>query len=238
MSKNKVAAVVGAGPGLGASVAQRFAKEDYTVALVARNLGNLEEIQKSIEALGQRALPLSADVTKESDLEGAFNKITEDEGNIEVLIYNAGDFKMQSVLEIGTEEFKRSWEINCMGAFLCSKLVLPSMIENNRGTIIFTGATASKRGSALFSRLAVGKFGLRALAQSMAREFGPKGIHVAHVVIDGQIATPLFLEAQPDRDPETLLSPDSIAEQYLQLHSQDPTSWTLELDLRPSVEKF
>ena len=218
MSKNKVVAVVGAGPGLGASVAQRFAKEGYDIALIARTLGKLEEIQKSIEALGQRALPFSADVTKESDLQSAFDKITEDEGNIEVLLSHAGDFKMQSVLDIDTEGFKRSWEINCMGSFRCSKMALPAMIENNKGTIIFTGATASKRGSALFSRLAVGKFGLRALAQSMARELGPKGIHVAHVVIDGQIATPFYLEAQPDRDPQTLLSPESIAEQYLQLH--------------------
>ncbi len=238
MNKNKVVAVVGAGPGLGASVAQRFAKEGYTIALIARTQSKLEEIQKSIEALGQRALPVSADVTSESDLESAFNQITEDGGNIEALIYNAGDFKMQSVLDIDPEGFKRSWEINCMGAFLSSKLVLPSMIENKRGTIIFTGATASKRGSSMFSRLAVGKFGLRALAQSMAREFGPKGVHIAHVVIDGIIATPFYIENQPDRDPQTLLSPDSIAEQYLQLHIQDRTSWTLELDLRPSAEKF
>jgi len=238
MKKNKVAAVVGAGPGLGASVAKRFAKEGYTTALVARTQSKLEEIQKSIEALGQRALPFSADVNSESDLESTFRNITDNEGDIEVLVYNAGDFKMQSVLDIDPEEFKRSWEINCMGAFLCSKLVLPSMIENKRGTIIFTGATASIRGSAMFSRLAVGKFGLRALAQSMAREFGPMGIHVAHVVIDGMIATPFFMETQPDRDPQTLLSPESIAEQYWQLHLQDRTSWTLELDLRPSVENF
>jgi len=229
---------VGAGPGLGASVAQRFAKEGYTAALVARTQSKLKEIQNGIEALGQRALPFSADVTSEKELERVFHEITENEGAIEILVYNAGDFKTQSVLDIDPEGFKRSWEINCMGAFLCSKLVLPGMIEKKRGTIIFTGATASKRGGAMFSRLAVGKFGLRALAQSMAREFGPLGIHVAHVIIDGMIATPFYLESQPDRDPMTLLSPESIAEQYWQLHLQERTSWTLELDLRPSVERF
>lgn len=238
MKKQNVAAIVGAGTGLGAAVARRFANEEYTVALLARDQIKLEKIKKSIEHSGGAALSFSADVTREEQLEQAFHEITQSAGNIGVLVYNAGDFKMDSILDIGSEEFKRSWEINCLGAFLCSKLVLPKMIEDKEGTIIFTGATSSKRGSAMFSRLAVGKFGLRALAESMAREFGPKGIHIAHVFIDGQIDTPYYLESQPDRDPLTLLSPESIAEQYWQLHVQDPTSWTLEIDLRPSVEKF
>ena len=238
MSKDKVAVIVGAGPALGASAAMRFAREGYTVALLARNKEKLDEIQESIESKGHKALSISADVTSETELERAFKEIDAQAGSPDVLIYNAGDFRMQSVLDIEPDEFKHSWEINCMGAFLCSKLVLPAMLEKNRGTIIFTGATASLRGSAKFSRLAVGKFGLRALAQSMARELGPEGIHVSHVVIDGQIATPYYLESEPDRDPDTLLAPDSIAEQYWQLHIQEPTSWTLELDIRPAVEKF
>src|SRR5215213_9033055 len=112
------------------------------------------------------------------------------------------------------------------------------MLENGQGTIIFTGATASLRGSARFSCLAVGKFGLRALAQCMARELGPQGIHVAHVVIDGQIDTPRVREMSPEREEHTMLSPAAIAESYWQLHVQDPTAWTLELDLRPAVEQF
>ena len=112
------------------------------------------------------------------------------------------------------------------------------MGEAERGTIPMTGATASLRGSARFSALAVGKFGLRALAQSMAREFGPQGVHVAHVVIDGQINTPRMRAMSPEREEHTMLSPDAIAETYWQLHTQDPTAWTLELDLRPSVEGF
>ena len=112
------------------------------------------------------------------------------------------------------------------------------MVEAGRGTVLLTGATASLRGSARFSALAVGKFGLRALAQSMAREFGPQGIHVAHVIIDGQIDTPKVRAMSPEREEHTMLSPEAIAETYWRLHTQDPTAWTLELDLRPSVESF
>lgn len=238
MKKNNVAVIVGAGPGLGAAVARRFASEGYAVALVSRTRRKLEEIKRGIEGEGGRAFSIPADVTREKELKSAFHEITEKAGSIGVLVYNAGDFKMESILNINPEEFKRSWEINCLGAFLSAKLVLPSMMEEKEGTIIFTGATASKRGSAMYSLLAVGKFGLRALAESMAREFGPSGVHVAHVIIDGQIATPHYLESQPERSPLTLLSPESIAEQYWQLHIQDSTAWTLEIDLRPSVEKF
>jgi NAD(P)-dependent dehydrogenase (short-subunit alcohol dehydrogenase family) len=124
------------------------------------------------------------------------------------------------------------------GAFYAGHEVLPAMVEAGRGTILLTGASAALRGKARFSALAVGKFGLRALAQSMAREFGPQGIHVSHVIIDGQINTPSIREMSPDREEHTLLSSDSIAETYWQLHAQDRTAWTLEADLRPSVEGF
>jgi NAD(P)-dependent dehydrogenase (short-subunit alcohol dehydrogenase family) len=124
------------------------------------------------------------------------------------------------------------------GAFYAAREALPAMVDAGRGTILLTGASAALRGKARFSALAVGKFGLRALAQSMAREFGPQGIHVSHVIIDGQINTPRIQEMSPEREKHTLLSPDAIAETYWQLHSQDRTAWTLELDLRPSVESF
>jgi NAD(P)-dependent dehydrogenase (short-subunit alcohol dehydrogenase family) len=124
------------------------------------------------------------------------------------------------------------------GAFYAAQQVLPAMVEAARGTVLLTGATASLRSSARFSALAVGKFGLRALAQSMAREFGPQGVHVAHVIIDGQINTPRLREISPEREDHTMLSPEAIAETYWQLYSQDHTAWTLELDLRPAVERF
>ena len=162
----------------------------------------------------------------------------EELGEPEVFVYNAGAFQMGGILELSPEQFDDCFRANCSGAFYGAQQVLPAMVERGSGTIILTGATAALRGSARFAALATGKFGLRALAQSMAREFGPQGIHVAHVIIDGQINTPRLREDQPDREESTTLSPDSIAETYWQLHTQDPTAWTLELDLRPALESF
>jgi len=239
MKNNKIAVIIGAGPGLGSALAHKFAKEGYKVAILARTKRKLEKIQKDAAVGGGEVFSFRADVTKESNLKSAFDKIFRTVGkNIDVLVYNAGDFKMQSILKIKPIEFKSSWDINCYGAFLSVQHVLPSMLKRKKGTIIFTGATASIRGSAGFSRLAVGKFGLRALAQSIAREFGPKGVHTAHVIIDGRIASSGKSKKQPERALECFLSPRSIAEQYWQIHNQDPTSWTLEIDLRPAVEKF
>jgi NAD(P)-dependent dehydrogenase (short-subunit alcohol dehydrogenase family) len=234
----KVAAVLGIGPGLGAAVARRFSREGFAVALMARREEELETVQDTIQESGEVALPVSADATDPASVASAFDKVRVDLGAPEVFVYNASAFKMGGILEITPKQFEDCWRANCLGAFLGAQQVLPAMLENGRGTIVFTGATASLRGSARFSCLAVGKFALRALAQSMAREFGPQGIHVVHVIIDGQINTPRVREMNPDREEHTMLSPESIAETYWQLHSQDPTAWTLELDLRPSVERF
>ncbi|MFI5246079.1 MAG: SDR family NAD(P)-dependent oxidoreductase, partial [Gemmatimonadales bacterium] len=165
-------------------------------------------------------------------------KVSAELGAPEVLVYNAGAFQMGGLLDISAEDFERCWRANCFGGFLAAQAVVPEMLKKKRGTLLFTGATAALRGSAKFSCLAVGKFGLRALAQSLARELGPQGIHVAHVIIDGQIDTPRIRQMMPGRDASTLLSPDAIAETYWQLHAQDPTAWTQELDVRPAVEKF
>jgi NAD(P)-dependent dehydrogenase (short-subunit alcohol dehydrogenase family) len=235
---NRVAAVLGVGPGLGAAVVRRFAREGFALALMARNEDGLSEIQKEIEDGGGTALPISADATDPASVKAAFGRVRDEIGNPEVFVYNAGAFQMGGILEIDPRRFDECFKVNCAGAFYAAQQVLPAMLEAGRGTILLTGATASLRGSARFSALAVGKFGLRALAQSMAREFGPQGIHVAHVVIDGQINTPRMREMSPDREEHTMLSPDAIAETYWQLHSQDRTAWTLELDLRPSVESF
>ncbi|MEM7008123.1 MAG: SDR family NAD(P)-dependent oxidoreductase [Thermodesulfobacteriota bacterium] len=233
---NKVAVILGAGPGLGLALAKKFASEGYSVAIVSRNKERLLSIKKQID--GEIEV-FAADVTKETKLKSAFEKIFKKFGkNIDVMIYNAGQFKMQGIQKLKTDDFVSAWESNCLGGFISSKLVLASMLRRKKGTIIFTGATASLRGSANFSGLAVGKFGLRALSQSIARELGPKGIHVAHVIIDGQILNQDYIKRYPDREPGSFLSPESIAEQYWQIHLQDPTAWTLEMDLRPSVEKF
>ena len=229
---------MGVGPGLGASVARRFAREGFAVALMARKEESVAGVREEIEGNGGAALYASADATDPASVEVAFGQVRDKIGDPEVFVYNAGAFQMGGVLEVDSRRFDECFKANCAGAFYAAQQVLPAMIESGRGTILFTGATASLRGSARFSALAVGKFGLRALAQSMAREFGPQGIHVAHVIIDGQINTPRMREMSPDREEHTMLSPEAIADTYWRLHSQDPTAWTLELDLRPSVESF
>ncbi len=234
----KVAAVLGVGPGLGAMVARRFAREGFAVGLMARREESLAAAREEVEALGETALAVTADATDAASVASSFDRVREELGEPEVFVYNAGAFQIGGILELSPEQFDDCFRANCSGAFYGAQQVLPAMVERERGTIILTGATAALRGSARFAALATGKFGLRALAQSMAREFGPQGIHVAHVVIDGQINTPRLRETQPDREESTTLSPESIAETYWQLHAQDPTAWTLELDLRPAPESF
>lgn len=234
----KVAAVFGVGPGLGAAVARRFAREGYAVGLLARGEAGLREVHASITGAGGRAAMFPADAAESSSVAAAFQQLRTELGPPEVLVYNAGAFQMGGILELDPATFESSWRVNCFGGFLCAREVLPAMLERGSGTLLFSGATASLRGSARFAGLAVGKFGLRALAQSLAREFGPRGIHVAHIVIDGQIDTPRVRGMMPGRDASTMLAPDAIAESYWQLHQQHPSAWTQELDLRPASEKF
>src|ERR671911_849306 len=235
---DRVAAVLGVGPGLSAAVARRFAGEGFGVALMARREESVAGVREEIEGGGGTALSVSADATDPDSVAAAFERIRGELGDPEVFVYNAGAFQMGGILDLSPEEFDACFKANCAGAFYAAQQVLPAMVEAGQGTILLTGATASLRGSARFSALAVGKFGLRALAQSMAREFGPQGVHVAHAIIDGQINTPRVREMSADREEHTMLSPDAIAEAYWQLHVQDPTAWTLELDLRPAVERF
>ena len=234
----RVAAVLGVGPGLGAAVSRRFAREGFSVALMARREESVTDVRGEIEESGGTALPVPTDATDPASVERAFKTVRGELGAPEVFVYNAGAFQMGGILEVEPDKFDECFRANCAGAFYAARQILPAMVDARRGTVLLTGATAATRGSARFAALAVGKFGLRALAQSMAREFGPQGIHVAHVIIDGQINTPRAREMSPEREEHTMLSPDAIAETYWQLHSQDPTAWTLELDLRPAVERF
>ena len=234
----KVAAILGVGPGLGAAIARRFSREGFTVGLMARRKESLSGVREEVEGAGGTALAVEADATDAASVAAAFDWVRNKLGDPEVFVYNAGAFQMGGIMELTPEQFDDCFKANCSGAFYGVQQVLPAMVEEGRGTIILTGATASLRGSANFATLAAGKFGLRALAQSAAREFGPRGVHVAHVIIDGQINTPRVRGMSPDREEHTMLSPDAIAETYWRLYSQDPTAWTLELDLRPSVERF
>ena len=235
---SKVTVILGAGPGLGAAIARRFTREGFAVGLMARREKSLSAIREEIEDTNGAAVAVETDAADAESVAQAFGRVREGLGDPEVFIYNAGAFQMGSILDLTPEQFDDCFRANCSGAFYGAQQVLPTMVEKGSGTLILTGATASLRGSANFAALATGKFGLRALAQSMAREFGPQGIHVAHVVIDGQIDTPQLRESQPDREESTTLSPDAIADTYWQLHTQDPRAWTLELDLRPAVENF
>ena len=234
----KVAAVIGVGPGLGSALAVRFARGGFAVALIARRDPSLQPVQAEIESFGGVARSYVADAADEASVRATFARIREDMGAPEVLLYNAGAFQAGGVLELSSTAFEQAWRVNCLGGLLAAQAVLPAMLERGRGSIIFSGATASVRGSARFAGLAVGKFGLRALAQSMARELGPKGIHVAHVVIDGGIDSERARKMFADRDPRAFLSPTAIAENYWNLHAQDPSTWSQEIDLRPSAEKF
>jgi NAD(P)-dependent dehydrogenase (short-subunit alcohol dehydrogenase family) len=195
-------------------------------------------VRAAIEAEKGTARGYTCDAGDPKSVSQAFACVRAELGDASVLVYNAGAFQMGGVMELSPEDFERCWRANCFGGFLAAREVVPKMVEQGRGTIVFTGATAALRGSAKFSALAVGKFGLRALAQSMARELGPQGVHVVHVVIDGQIDTPRGRAMAPGRDPATMLAPDAIAETYWQLHEQPRSTWTQELDLRPSTEKF
>ncbi len=212
--ESRVAAIVGVGPGLGRALALRFARGGHRIALLARREESLGPVQAELGAAGHASRRFSCDAGDETSVREAFDRVRDELGAPDVLVYNAAAFQLGGVLDLSTRDFEQAWRANCLGGFLSARAVLPAMLERGRGTILFSGATASLRGSARFGGVAVGKFGLRALAQSMARELGPKGIHVAHVVIDGQIDTPRVRAAFVERDPNSFLNPLAIAETY------------------------
>jgi NAD(P)-dependent dehydrogenase (short-subunit alcohol dehydrogenase family) len=236
--KSDTAVIVGAGPGLGSALARRFARAGMKVAVARRSADQLAPLVKE---LGRNASAYACDATDEPAVRQLFTSVTADLGTPALVVYNAGAFVRKGVLDTSAEEFERCWRVGCLGGFLVGREAARAMLMRNtehKGTIIFTGATASLRGGALFQNLAVGKFGLRALAQSMARELQPQGVHVAHVVIDGQIEGERPGHRAAERGKDSVLDPAAIAETYYQLHRQPRSAWSLEIDLRPYVEKF
>jgi len=219
-----LALIVGVGPGLGAALARRFAAGGMTVALAARRKEKLEALASEIA--GQA---YACDGTKEPDVEALFAAATKAGGPPRLVVFNAGGYVAKPVAELTAAEVEACWRNTCLGGFLVGRAAARAMLPEGQGTIIFTGATASLRGSARFAAFAMGKFGLRALAQSMARELGPRGIHVAHAIIDGGIG---------EAGDESRLAPAALADAYWHLHSQAKSAWTLEMDFRPWVEKF
>jgi NAD(P)-dependent dehydrogenase (short-subunit alcohol dehydrogenase family) len=234
MNRN-VAVIVGVGPGLGWALVKRFAREGFATVACSRDPRKIEPLAK---ADGIQARLEACDATRAQDVERVFSSVHRELGVPAVVVFNAGAYERGGILEITAESFERCWRVGCLGGFNVGQAAARLMVEAGSGTILFTGATASLRGGAGFANLAVPKFGLRALAQSMARELQPRGVHVAHVVIDGQIASEARRDLAAQRGRDSLLDSDAIAEAYWQLHRQPRSAWTHELDLRPWVEKF
>jgi NAD(P)-dependent dehydrogenase (short-subunit alcohol dehydrogenase family) len=234
--------VIGAGDATGGAVARRFAREGFVACVTRRQADKLEPLLAQIRAEGDVAHGFGSDARKEEEVVALVDHIERTIGEIEVLVFNIGANAPSSILDETARRYFKIWEMACLSGFLNGREVARRMVERQRGTILFTGATASLRGSAGFAAFAGAKHALRALAQSMARELGPRGIHVAHVVIDGAIDTAFIRDNFPERyalkDQDGVLNPDHIAEQYWMLHRQPRDAWTHELDLRPWIEKF
>jgi NAD(P)-dependent dehydrogenase (short-subunit alcohol dehydrogenase family) len=239
-----VCLVIGAGDGLGASIARAFAREDLRVCVTRRprNTESLDALAQAIRAEGGEAYAFGLDARVESDVAALIERIEREIGAIEVLVFNIGANVRFPVVETTTRVYSKVWEMAALAGFLASREAARGMIERGRGAILFTGATASVRGGAGFSAFAGAKHALRALAQSLARELGPKGIHVAQVVIDGAIDGAFIRSIMPDAAEklarEAILVPDEIAKNYVWLYRQKRSAWTFEMDLRPWSETW
>lgn len=232
-----VAAVVGVGAGLGAALARRFAA-DYAVALVARGKEKLDELAAELSAAGARALAVPANVASADEIDAAFARIRGELGDVDVLLYNAAMRPFGRLMETKPSTFENTWRVNAFGAFLSAQAVVPPMLAKGKGTIIFTGATAGTRPFATSAAFGPAKFAMRGLAQVMARDLGPQGVHVAYVNIDGAIDMPFIWKLRPQLAKEDMLDPAAIAESYWHVAHQDRSAWTQELDVRPFKEGF
>lgn len=239
---NKVVLVIGAGDATGGAIARRFAREGFTACVTRRNADKLAPLVARIESEGGRARAFGSDARKEEQMVELIGTIEREVGPVEVAAFNIGANVRFPIRETTSRVYFKVWEMGCFAGFLMGREVAKVMVPRGRGTILFTGATASVRGSAGFSAFSGAKHALRALAQSMARELGPQGIHVAHVIIDGAIDTEFIRSNFPQRaalkDQDGILSPDAIAEAYWQLHTQPRSAWTHEMDLRPWMEAW
>ena len=242
MSKPSVCCVIGAGDATGSAIARRFAQEGHTICVARRSEEALQPLVHQIHEQGGNAIAFGLDARREDQVVSFFNRIEAEVGPIEVVVFNVGGNVKFPILETTAQKYFKVWEMCAMAGFLVGREAAKVMLQRERGTILFTGATASARGGAGFSAFAGGKAALRALAQSMARELGPKGLHIAHVIIDGLIDTAFtqehFAQRVAEVGPDGILNPDHIAEAYWYLHKQPRDAWTFELDLRPSVERW
>lgn len=246
MSKRTAVVVgVGAEQGLGAAACRRFAEEGYHVLVAGRTPAKIEQVVGTIVAAGGSAEPIAVDATKEADVARLFDRaMAPGEGfeSADLVVFNAGNNQRLDFRELTAHAFEDFWRVGCFAGFLVGREAARRLVPLGRGTLIFTGASASLRGKPGFAHFAAAKAGLRMLAQSMAREFGPQGLHVAHVVIDGGIKGQRLLNRVPDllkqRGEDGLLGIDAIAETYWHIHRQPRSAWAHEVDLRPYKEAF
>lgn len=227
MASSEHAIIIGVGPGLGAALVERCTREGLAVTAGARNVDQLRAL------LDQRGLQdvaaLACDVTDAASVGDLFAAAVVARGAPSLVVFNASGYARGGILELSASQVEAAWQVGCLGGFHVGQAAAKAMAPLGRGTILFTGATASIRGGASFAPFAIAKFGLRALSQSMARELGPQGIHVAHILIDGQIG---------QTEGDARLQPAAIADAYWHLHRQPRSAWTQEMDLRPWAEKF
>ncbi len=242
MSDRKSVLVIGAGDATGGAIARRFAREGYVACVTRRSVDKLEPLVAQIQAEGGKVHGFASDARREVDMQTLVVHVEREIAPIEVAVYNIGANVRFGIVETTERVYRKVWEMAALGGFLMGREVARAMLVRGHGTILFTGATASVRGSAGFSAFAGAKHALRALAQSMARELGPQGIHVAHVIIDGAIDTAFIAENFPERyalkERDGILDPEAIAESYWMLHRQARSAWTHELDLRPWIEPW
>jgi NAD(P)-dependent dehydrogenase (short-subunit alcohol dehydrogenase family) len=232
------AIIAGVGPGLGSSLARAFARQGLGIALMSRRAESSEPVAQELRASGVPVLVVPTDVTDLQAVRTVVETIKSKLGRVAVLAYNASGYGNGPFLELDPVLFQRSFEVGVLGGVHLAQAVIPDMLTAGRGFISFTGATAALRGRAGFAPLSIAKAGLRMLAQSLAREFHPRGIHVIHVIVDGQIDTPKLRARDPQRSAETTISPDTIASCILAAFVQPPDGWSHEIDIRPNVEPF
>ncbi|HKD47183.1 MAG TPA: SDR family NAD(P)-dependent oxidoreductase [Rhizomicrobium sp.] len=235
MTKRKdVAVVAGVGPGIGAALAERFAKAGYAVAMLARSRRTLDALELQIEG----ARGYSCDVGSEDSVTETFAAIRAEFGEVDVLSYNAGGGVFADVEHITPAQFEASWRVNALGALLCAQQVIPAMKAAQRGSIIFTGATASRRGGPRTAAFAPAKAAQRSLAESMARSLWPLGIHVSLIVVDGVVDLPRTRQMMPEKQDSFFVKPSAVAETAFQLTGQDRSAWSFEVEARPFAEHW
>ena len=238
----QVALIIGAGDAIGSAIARKFARRGLTVCAARRNGDRLGPLVQELTGAGHRAHAFSCDARREEAISELFARIEADIGEIAVVVFNVGANVPMGILETDSRKFFKIWEMACFAGFLSGREAARYMTKRERGTIIFTGATASLRGAAGFAAFASAKHGLRALAQSMARELGPRNIHVAHVVIDAAVDTQWINDNLPDAAAlklrDGIVAPDDLADNYVMLFDQPRNAWTFELDIRPWIEHW